>query len=94
MSDLISREDLIKSIDFDVPINQYERDTLNLVLKRIKALPTVDREESVLKALEEIKAELPNHSFWQDAGGAPLVAIRDVIEIIDRKVNEVKGDKD
>lgn len=39
--------------------------------------------------LEEIKAELPDHSFWQDAGGEPLVAIRDVLEIIDRKIAEV-----
>lgn len=42
-----------------------------------------------LSVIEDIKTELPDHSFWQDAGGEPLVAIRDVIEIIDRKVKEV-----
>jgi hypothetical protein len=48
----------------------------------VKAMP--------IGKLEEVKAELPDHSFWQDAGGEPLVAIRDVVEIIDRKVNELK----
>lgn len=50
--------------------------------------PTV--EAVPLSVIEEIKTELPEHSFWQDAGGEPLVAIRDVIEIIDRKVKEIK----
>jgi len=46
-----------------------------------------------LSEIEDIKTELQDHSFWQDAGGEPLVAIRDVVEIIDRKIADVKGDK-
>ena len=66
-------------------------DMANYPSSFVRAEPTL--KVIPIDKLEEIKTELPNHSFWQDAGGEPLVAIRDVVEMIDRKVNEVKHDK-
>lgn len=71
MSDLISREDLIKSIDFDVPLNQYERDTLNLVLKRIKALPTVEPQISK----SELREKMLKYGFT-----APDMTVTEFVE--------------
>ena len=57
---------------------------------KVKTITLNGKKYIDMSVIEDIKTELPDHSFWQDAGGEPLVAIRDVVEIIDRKVNEVQ----
>lgn len=54
----------------------------------VKAIPL----SAINKKIGSLEAELNNHSFWQDAGGEPLVAICDVVEVIDRKVKEIEHD--
>lgn len=88
MSDLISREEALMALTgANLPT---DRDKLIALFdKRIKALPTVDREESVLKALEEVKAEI--EALYDGNLCAKLHNCdKDVLDIITQKITEVK----
>jgi len=61
---------------------------------KVKTITLNGKKYIDMSVIEDIKTELQDHSFWQDAGGEPLVAIRDVIGIIDRKIEEVGGEKE
>lgn len=54
--------------------------------------PTVDREEMVLKALEDVKAEIEEQIDRYDDRN--ISEYEDCLAIIDRKIAEVKGDKE
>ena len=71
--------------NFDKVDKTYEEHKLVLKL--------LDQEESVVKALEDVKAEIKNIPMTEERDWATYWDCRDdVLEIIDRKVNEVKGD--
>lgn len=93
MSDYLDTEEVKKITDAIVEV------TVSIPIDKntkfpVKILTEGQAKEMVLKALEDVKAEIEERSFNYFAYQTTLfaVSLEDVLEIIDGKVNEVKHD--
>lgn len=94
----MTREEIIDGLEI-YTVGRLKKNRVHITVEKLQkfidAIEALDREESVVKVLEEVKAEIERRggndekAFCKSLNSSYKLGLRESIEIIDRKIAEV-----